>query len=123
MKRHIARMHRGAKRNHETRTEDSLDQQDDKRPKVDENFGPALSFTQISDDDEELDKFDAVLLAKENDHNEAGLSFELSDETIARLGNDTNFDMQDEGNTKKDTNTATYSWWQNYGRYFNLSQR
>jgi hypothetical protein len=45
MKRHIARMHRGAKRNHETRTEDSLDQQDDKRPKVDENFGPALSST------------------------------------------------------------------------------
>ena len=50
---------------------------------------------------DELDEFEAVSKAEENDYNEDGLSFQMSDETVARLGNDTLFNFQNIENANK----------------------
>ena len=102
MKRHIARSHKGAKRSHDERAEDSLDDREDKRPKIDDHFEPTLASTQITEDDE-LDEFDAALLAEENDYNDAGDSFVLSDDLLDKLGNDTHFDIDGYETTNDNT--------------------
>ena len=97
MKRHIGLKHKtpGEKREHDEGTDDTFSEREDKRPKIDEHFEPDLASTQISeDDDDELDEFEEVLKAEENDYNEDGLSFHMSDDTVARLGNETHFDFQ-----------------------------
>jgi hypothetical protein len=75
MKRHIARINKtsGSKRGLDERAEASLDDREDKRPKIDEHFEPDLVSTQISENDEELDKFEEALLAEENDYQEDDL--------------------------------------------------
>ena len=98
MKRHIARMHKtsGSKRGLDERAEASLDDREDKRPKIDEHFEPDLVSTQISENDEELDEFEEALLAEENDYQEDDLSLHLSDKILGKIGNDTNFDINDD---------------------------
>ena len=113
MKRHIRAIHKskGEKRNHDESTEnDPLDDErgEDKRPKTDEHFEPDLASTQISDEDDELDEFDEVLLAEENDCNESNATFGISDETLAMLGNETLFEYKNkERNTTGPTNQTT----------------
>ena len=97
MKRHISRIHKGAKRAHEERTEDSIDDREDKRPKMDDPFEPSLASTQI---DDELDEFDEALMAEQNDYNDEGDSFVLSDDILDKIGNDTNFDIHVFDNAK-----------------------
>ena len=96
MKRHIKAKHRttASKRSHGDGDGDDNDEREEKRPKIDEVFEPDLASTQISDDDD-LDEFDEVLLAEQNDNDDGEETFGISDETLANLGNDTNFVYQD----------------------------
>ena len=57
---------------------------------------------------DELDEFEAVSKAEENDYNEDGLSFQMSDETVARLGNNTLFDFQNIENANKKLSNQFY---------------
>ena len=105
MKRHTKAKHKpGAKRAHEEEIEGDDGDRDDKRPKIDDNFDPALASTQIEDEEEELDEFDAVLLAEENDYEETELSVKFSDETLARLGNETKFEFHNIEEEEMQTN-------------------
>ena len=111
MKRHIGLKHKtpGEKREHNERNDDTFAEREDKRPKIDEQFEPDLASTQISeDDDDELDEFEEVLKAEENDYNEDGLSFQMSDETVARLGSHTLFDFQNIENANKKLSNQFY---------------
>ena len=66
MKRHIQAKHKmsGTKRGPEVANEVANDEADNKRPKIDDDFAPSLASTQI---DDELDEFEEVLLAEEED--------------------------------------------------------
>ena len=77
-------------------------------PKGNEQFEPDLASTQIIEYDDEINEFEAVSKAEENDYNEDGLSFQMSDETVARLGNNTLFDFQNIENANKKLSNQFY---------------
>ena len=103
MTRHIQAQHK--KRGHEevNGDDENYDERDDKRPKVDDIFEPSIVSTEI-DENEELDEFDAVLLAEKDDYDGNDVTFEFSDDLVDKIGNDTNFDINNYEQTEEPNN-------------------
>ena len=97
MKRHIHAKHKttGTKRGPDDSSNSFAPNDDDKRPKLDEDFDPSLASTQVMADDDEKDEFEELFLAEEIELNSTTVTLAgYSNETIARLADETDYDFE-----------------------------